>query len=747
MKGEDTEPSGHSQDPAEERGNIFIFEARYGARPEENLAEFIRMARDDLTVFGADLDWNCWWWKGVGMFLRLGCPRKVKSPEGWHLDPAFTDFAKAYMRHQHVQNPTGKKPRMGALRAIEHVLRSESGGADPVGICLDTFDKAAQAAGEHFRTESAYGVGQHLAALARFVASRGLTHNDVGSWENFLPRPNHLHKKLGAEADAHRRAKLPDIEALNTIGSVFAAGFDLADNVAHPDVYATSIVAMLMGQPGRGGEIHELAVDLEIEQRDLEGDLQYGFRYRSYKAAEGTRIKWIPSVWAPFAREAVRRIREITEAPRAFARYVERQLEDQKKHPGAPIRFYRHPRCPNVADDEPLSAMQVALALGYTGDSNDGCRHFLSNRKITAAHGKNTLDSLWRLVLDRLPEGFPYVYGAKNKRLKYSEALFCMHSFQLKHGTRPNLVSLWVPSLDTLRSLLSSINVKGFFECNRRTGTDGAKLGMTSHQLRHLLNTLLHEGTGGTFVDNETINYWSGRDKAWQGVTYNHVPLEETARRAGEVLKNTGTGPGVIELRVQARDAAEPTGHWSLTHPVPKSCADPDMHHRSAVLMTLWGGCEHDWLLEPCPYHQDCINCKEHFCIKGFGSDNTELVERLRKLLSNVIHQQALAEASHEAGEFGAGSYYTYQTSYRERIEQLIALLESPDVPEGSKIKLAGATANTHLHRILREMALSKLIEMPEKKDVIEALVLAYKENRALPLDETECHKPGDNNA
>lgn len=733
MSREESEQYKFSPEAARRRSCVTTFQPRDGASPEQNLAEFVRMARDDLTAFGADLDWGHWSWKGVGMFLRHGCPRRVRNPDDWHMDPGFADFAKAYLRYEQGMNPTPQhSKRLAALRAIEHALMRERGSAPPTGIGLGTLDYAAQALREHFGKSGAYAAAQVLSHIARFLSRYGLTHNDVGTWTSPIFPPSKMHIKLGAEADAHRRAKLPDMAALNAIGAIFARGFDLADNVTHPDVYVTSVIAMLMAQPGRIGEIHELAIDLEIEQRDLEGGLQYGFRYRSFKSKQGTRIKWIPAAWAPLAREAVRRIREITEGPRAFARYVEAQLEARKNDPGAPMPFYRHAACPDVADDEPLTGEQAAAALGFTGKN---AKSSICDRGLSSRRGAYTLNSLWQHVLERLPKDFPYVDGAGNKRLKYSEALFCMHINQLRKGHNPTPVSLWIPSQATLAPLLAPINpnVKGIFERHRVTREDGQPLRMNSHQLRHLLNTLGHEGSGDTFMDKDTINWWSGRDQAWQGVTYNHVPAEEIARRAGEALKKVNGGYGVIELPIPV--PAAPPSHWSVTHPAPKSCADIEIHHRSAVLMTVWGGCEHDWMLEPCPFHQDCLNCKDHFCVKGFGKDDLERIARLRDLLAKVVHQQALARTATEAGECGASSYLAYQSTYRERIEQLISLLENPDVAEGAVIRLAGAAANSHLHRVLREVALRELAGMPEKKDVIDALVLAYRENLALPLD------------
>lgn len=718
---------------------VAAFEPREGASPEANLASFIRMAREELTAFGEDLDWSHWQWKGAGYFLKHGCSSRVGNPEGLHLHPAFVDFAKAYIRYQQSHYPIvrGSKSRLGALRAIEKALVNKIGNANPVDIDHTTLDHAAQIIRENYGKTAAYYIGQRMASIADFLSCKYLTRSDTGTWKNPLPVPDALYIKLGPEAEEHRKKRLPNVRALDAIGTVFARGFDLTDNSTHPDVYLTSAIAMLMGQPGRGQEIHELPTDLEIERPDQEGDLQYGFRYRSFKTRQGTRIKHVPEAWVPIAKEAIRRLRNITEEPRAFARYAEQQLNLRQKDPSAPLRFYRHSGCPSVPDDQPLTAEQVAAALG------SNCKHaygFLRSKGLSGKSGTYTLNSLWRWVLDQLPPGFPYVEGIKNKRLKYSEALFCMHANQLKKGVAPNPISVWVPDLSTLyRMLNGGPTISGFFERHGVRDDNGAAIGLTSHQVRHLLNTLAHEGSGDTFLDNDMINYWSGRDHAWQGVTYNHMPAEELARRAGEAMKREDGSYAVIELpRTPPDDNLPQSSHWTVTRPSPKSCSGIEMHHRSAVLMTAYGCCEHDWLLEPCQFHKDCLNCKEHYCIKGAGKNDMERLERIRALLPKVVVQQGLAQAAADRQEPGASFWYEYQTNYRERLEQLIALLESSAVVEGAKIQLVGSTANSHLHRVLRATALRELESLSVEKDVIDALLIAYRENRALQLHEQE---------
>lgn len=176
----------------------------------------------------------------------------------------------------------------------------------------------------------------------------------------------------------------------------------------------------------------------------------------------------------------------------------------------------------------------------------------------------------------------------------------------------------------------------------------------------------------------------------------------------------------------------------TLQRPHPTSCADIELVHRSPVLWTFYGGCEHDWLLEPCQHHKDCLNCKEYFCIKGIGADDVERLDRLRKLLPPVVEQQERAKVSAERGDPGAQYWYDHQTAYRQRVEQLIGLLEDSDVPVGAKIRLANSTANSHLHRVLKQVALQSLDSGAEKQDVVDALVLAFGTNKGLALQGRE---------
>ena len=63
--------------------DMIHFVSRADRDAAANLRAFVAFARDDLTVFGEDLDWDGWKWPGVATFRKLG-----KKGRGTSVDPA-----------------------------------------------------------------------------------------------------------------------------------------------------------------------------------------------------------------------------------------------------------------------------------------------------------------------------------------------------------------------------------------------------------------------------------------------------------------------------------------------------------------------------------------------------------------------------------------------------------------------------------------------------------------------------------
>lgn len=646
--------------------DLIYFSSRSKLSASENLAEFIQMCKVDLTVFGADLDWDQIGWPGAANFTKLGAKSKgFQSVDS--LDAGFIDFAKAYFRYQQGHHPTDTKNESKALRVVEAALLQTAGHADIGGLSIAVLDEAAVFARNHYSSMAAYHCGRELQRLARFVSEKQLIASDLSTWKSPIKKPSDVSIRTGTKAKTIQEKKLPSQEALDALAEIFAN-----DPSDPKDIFTSSTFAMTMCAPVRISEILEMPVNCEVEEMDSQGVVQYGWRFYSAKGFEGD-IKWIPAVMVPVAKEAVRRIRALTDESRRLAAWVE-------NHPSA---FYRHENCPNVADDQPLTADEAAQALGLASLSNTG---------LTSKVGVLTLNNLWNYVMTRQPDGFPWLN--KEKKVRYSNALFCM-SRNLIGDKRPTSpVLLWAPTNNVFNNDLSPReslqgNHQSIFDRYGYRVSEGTRLKLTSHQSRHLINTLANRGG----LSQEEIAKWAGRADPKQNRVYNHMSEWEMVAKA-EALDTSLTLFG-------------PQGEVSQY--VPVSTQEVNLMERGAVHVSVWGVCSHDYIMSPCEKFRDCLNCEEHVCIKGLGKNSEERLARIRMRLTEVEKDYAEAQAAIEQGYAGADRWYEYHHKTVERLRQLVEILESPQVPEGTQIKLRDGRDFSHLRRVISRKVVDAL--------------------------------------
>ncbi|MBA4709230.1 integrase [Aquitalea magnusonii] len=649
------------------------FSSKSELSASENLAEFIRMCRDALTVFGVDLCWNDTSWPKAANFTKLGVPSEGFQASD-RLDDAFIDFAKAYFRYQQGHHPTVTKNESKALRVIEAALLKTMGGAKLAGLDFAILDEAVVLAMGHYSPMAAYHCGRELQRLALFVSEKHLIPSDLSTWKSPIKKPPDITIQTGAKAKAIQEKKMPSQEALNALAEIFAN-----DPTGPKDIFTTSTFAMTMCAPMRISEILDLPADCEVEEKDSKGVVQYGWRFYSAKGYEGD-IKWIPEIMVPVAKKALSRIRMLTESSRKLAEWVE-------NCPGKP---YRHTECPDVADDELLTVFQACAFLGLARDSRRFCTGSLRGAKLEAKDGVHTLNSLWKYVLARQPKGFPWLN--QEKKIKYSNALFCMSRNLIgdQRGTSP--VILWAPTSNVFnnnlspRESLQGSNHQSIFDRHGYKASNGSSLKLTSHQSRHLLNTLANRGG----LTQEQLAKWAGRADPKQNRVYNHMSEWEMVAKA-EALDTSLTLFG-------------PKGEVSLH--VPVSTQEINLMERGAVHVSLWGVCSHDFIMSPCEKFRDCLNCEEHVCIKGQGKDNVERLVRIKMRLSQVEKDYTEAQEAVNNGYSGADRWYEYHQKTVEQLRQLIEILESPQIPEGAQIKLRDGKDFNHLRRVIRAKAM-----------------------------------------
>lgn len=652
----------------------------------DNLNDFIRMCRDDLTIFGEDLDWSAWQWPGVN-FTKIGV-RSRGINDANRMDDAFLDFAKAYYRYSRSCNSSKTPREMMALRSIEIALLQVKGTANIQELDITVLDEAACIARRNYSPEAAYTCGHGISRLARFVTENRLIKSAIGTWKNPIMQPSRVTIQTGPKAKAIQNKKLPSTDALEALAELFA------NNPQNPrDIFTSSTFAMLMCAPSRITEILELPVDCEVEEPDATGAIRYGWRFFSGKGYEGD-IKWIPVVMVPVAKEAIRRIRHLTEESRKLACWIE-------NHPDKP---YRHANCPNVLDNAPLKVFQACEFLGLSSSTRLACTSSLGNFNLATRDGAHTLESLWQYAMTRQPKGFPWLN--KQKKIKFSNALFCLtrNALNATKGTSPLI--LWAPKVGAFNHDLhsekpaSSFRTKSIFERHGYKATDGTPLKVTSHQARHLLNTIGNRGG----LSQEQLAKWSGRADIKQNRVYNHMSEYEMVALA-EALDTTLTcfGPqGVVS-----------------PHP-PITTQEINLMERGPIHITEFGICVHDYTMSPCEKFRDCLNCQEQICIKG----EDERLQRIKARLSQVEVDFSQAKKAVQNGFSGADRWYQYHEKTVSRLRQLIDILENTEIPNGAQIKLRDGKDYSHLRRAIRTKAAEALEKKASDADLLSEMSL-----------------------
>lgn len=651
---------------------IFQFKPKATLTAAENLAAFISKCRDQLNVFGSDLNWEEPVWPNITVFAKLGVITR-KPMQGKVQDPEFIDFAKAYFRYQQGHHPTGAKNESKALRAVELALLRVKGNANISSLSLSVLDEAAELARQHYSDGAAYHCGREIERLAKFVVENRLVSGALQNWVNPIRR-KYDNNKTGREAKKNREEKLPSDIALSALAEIFAnAPMD------ERDIFTTSVFAMLMSAPSRISEVLALPADCEVFETDCENLERYGWRFFAGKGYEGD-IKWIPTVMVGVAKTAIARIKMLSENARQLAKWIEIH----------PDKFYRHANCPNVADDEPLTMEQSCMALGFVCESKKQCRSSLYNRGLAQKDGVHTLKSLWRHAMAYLPDDFPWF--DKDKGIKYSNALFALNVNQL-HGNRGCIpIELYKPTNNFFNNDLTPRNAldgkhASIFDRHAYSAENGERVKLTSHQARHLLNTIAQRGG----LSNLEIAKWSGRADVKQNRIYNHMTEYELV----------GMAESLDPVKALIGAVGEVPKH------LPVTMQELNTLEHASVHVTEYGYCVHDYTMSPCDKFRDCVNCTEQVFIKG---GDTEKSDRIKKQLVKSEQLFSLAQTAVANGEMGADRWYQYHKRNVARLQELVDLLEDPDIECGVQIKLRGGDFSQ-----LRRVAEKKSIEQKGK--------------------------------
>jgi hypothetical protein len=319
--------------------------------------------------------------------------------------------------------------------------------------------------------------------------------------------------------------------------------------------------------------------------------------------------------------------------------------------------------------------------------------------------GGNTLASLNEYVMSRQVKSFPFFDEERN--LKYSDALFCMQFNQLVINFSTNPVLLWKPTNNTVNEDLSTIEKtpgafnKSIFDRNGYNDFRDEPLSLNTHQPRHLLNTMSQRGK----LSQAEIARWSGRADVKQNRVYDHMSEFELVDMIRSHDQSLTLSRPLEEIAEQIALQIPMSRHEFNT------LAIPNAH------ITELGFCIHDFVMNPCTRFADCINCTEQICIKG--DRRLSLMKEHHANVQTIIKN---VEQEIEDGTAGADRWYEMHVLTEKRMANLIDILENPDIPNGSIIKLKNENEFNPLKRAIESRLGSQTISMSSEKPMLERM-------------------------
>lgn len=296
-------------------GEIVQFVPRAEINASANLAEFIRLAKEDLTAFSSGGAWESDKWQHnetVVVFATKTAP--LDSYSFSPMAEPFKQFAKAYVRYRYSHKPVKSLAMMiQALRCVEAGLLSAVGEANVLRLNGAVMDRCADECRKFYSSKDVQSkTGLHMKALFDFLREARLVPS-LPIWKSPFKKPVILTEDLGDEGKAHREGRLPSNESMLAVADLFSMANDAESR------FFSSIFVLLMVAPSRISEVLALPLDCVQWDEDDGGRRQMYLRWRAAKG-KGFTKKWIVPAMQEIVTEAVQRLTDIGQPAREAAR-------------------------------------------------------------------------------------------------------------------------------------------------------------------------------------------------------------------------------------------------------------------------------------------------------------------------------------------------------------------------------------------------------------------------------------------
>jgi hypothetical protein len=576
----------------------------------------------------------------------------------------FADFAKSIIRLRGSNRGVGWQHQKGMIVALRYLYESlvRTSLPDLNFLTRFHFQNAVEAAVQSVASKSAYSIGSLLQEVSAFIDDKRLTPVQI----NFINSV--AHPRLGdgrdEESQTEGLGKMPSPSALHALGEASSAPLDDDERVM------LRIIDLFVVGGFRSGEALTIPLDCWVTEFALnertglpkldpesgKAIRRHGLRYWPEKGGEMA-IKWLPDCAVELARRAVDDLKHLCAEARSVAAVLEADLT-------------RVPLPGNYNPDDMLDRHQLIDALGLNNWGSVRC--FMSDLDVRQVEkdrepGRGGNRLLYRvseieqaLVSRRGRLDVLVRQGGKKQMLSESLCVVFKNQF---HAARATL--RYLPELVGYKQLMTALGndagAPSIFTRRGLTELDGSRMRIKTHAFRHWLNTL---GDRGGLSDLEQA-LWMGRKDPRQNAAYKHGTVEERVKWAREALEDGTLHGGIADAYAAINDPVEKEAFLEAFVAV--------------AHFTPYGVCLHDFAIEPCKYHLNCLRgCGEFMRTKG-DKDERQSIRKLRVFTARELKK---AEEAGRAGEYGADTWVDHN---RRTLAGCDAALAVDDDLEGEK--------------------------------------------------------------
>lgn len=556
-----------------------------------------------------------------------------------------------------------------AFQALEHALHQQGHEICVTEINIETLNLAEAYLLSRFKDP--WNVAKNLENIINnFIISKKLN-TGIYHWSTSIQYTAPTRSdRTQKEHINQNKSKLPHLQEIIALADIHHS----SDHI--PDKIVTSFVALAMFAPNRATEILTLSTDCRTFASIGKQEIM-GLKWTPLKGGDPITKFSISPEWDEIASNSINYLTELGASARIAAKWYSEN----------PRSLYLPEHLTHLRN-QPITLWEVAQILGKENSIKGGQAFrygFSKNIGRTSDKGRMfdkgsswvklyQFEELEKFIISKFPKTFPVLNGSTQQY--WHDSLFVLP----KNILRPDADNLQnVPEPIDInqinKQLGSNPGGKTIFTRNEKflQTSDGKKdMYITTHQFRHLLNTLAQLKA----LPQELIAFWSGRKSIKQNDVYNHISQDAYIEAYTNIEDKVAQIPqtGYLDKKIK-----------KIIHLNPINYDEALKIELGSIHITQYGICRHDYSLTPCPKDKDCGNCSEFSVMKGNEAHFTKANQQV-ELLSKALLNAKQAEKD---GHPGARKWIELNEPKYERWKNIKAFLEDDSIPNNTMFTLS----------------------------------------------------------